>query len=49
MTKREIIEKIEALNEWEALMEEARTEAEAIKDSLKAEMIEREISSIKQI
>ena len=46
MTKREIVEKIEALNEWEALMEEARTEAEAIKDSLKAEMIERETEEL---
>ncbi|MBR6529669.1 MAG: hypothetical protein IKT62_06490 [Firmicutes bacterium] len=46
MTKKEIVEKIEALNEWEALMEEARTEAEAIKDSLKAEMIERETEEL---
>lgn len=46
MTKREIVEKIEALNEWEALMEEARTEAEAIKDSLKAEMLERETEEL---
>ena len=42
MTKAEMIEKIEALNEWEALMEEAKAEAEAIRDSLKAEMLERE-------
>lgn len=39
MTKAEIITKIETLNEWEALMEEAKTEAEAIRDSLKAEML----------
>lgn len=39
MTKAEIITKIEALNEWETLMEEAKTEAEAIRDSLKAEML----------
>ena len=38
MSKNELISKIEALNEWEALMEEARAEAEAIRDSIKAEM-----------
>ena len=42
MTRNEIITKIEALNEWEALMEEAKAEADAIRDSLKAEMMERE-------
>ena len=41
MTKAEMIERIEALNEWEALMEEAKAEADAIRDSLKAEMMER--------
>ena len=40
MTKTEIITKIEALTEWENLMEEAKNEAEAIRDSLKAEMLE---------
>ena len=39
MSKNEIISKIEALNEWEALMEEARAEAEALRDSIKAEMM----------
>ena len=29
MSKNELIAKIEALNEWEALMEEAKAEAEA--------------------
>ena len=38
MTKNEIITKIEALNEWEALMEEAKAEVEALRDSIKAEM-----------
>ena len=46
MTKAEMIEKIEALNEWEALMEEAKAEAEAIRDSLKAEMLERETEEL---
>lgn len=40
MTKSEIITKIEALNEWETLMDEARLEAEAIRDTLKSEMLE---------
>ena len=31
MTKAEMIAKIEALNEWEALMEEAKAEADAIR------------------
>ena len=46
MTKAEMIEKIEALYEWEALMEEAKAEAEAIRDSLKAEMLERETEEL---
>ncbi len=41
MSRNELISRIEALNEWEALMEEARAEAEAIRDSIKAEMMER--------
>lgn len=40
MNKNELISKIEALNEWEALLEEAKAEAEAIRDSIKAEMLE---------
>ena len=40
MTKAELIEKIKALNEWEALMEEAKAEADAIRDSIKQEMLE---------
>ena len=41
MATNELLKKIEALNEWEALMEEARAEAEAIRDSIKQEMLER--------
>ena len=41
MTNNEIITKIEALNEWEALLEEAKAEAEAIRDELTAEMLQR--------
>ena len=44
MSKNELVAKIEALNEWEALMEEAR--AEAIRDSIKAEMMEREVEEL---
>lgn len=41
MTRNEIITKIEALNEWEELLEEAKSEVEALRDSIKAEMMER--------
>lgn len=46
MSKNELISKIEALNEWEALIEEARAEAEAIRDSIKAEMMERDTEEL---
>ena len=38
MTKKEIIAQIELMNEWERVIEEAKAEVEAIKDSIKAEM-----------
>ena len=41
MTTNELLNKIEALNEWEQLMEEAKAEAEALRDSIKQEMLER--------
>ena len=40
MTRTEIISKIEALTEWETIIEEAKAEAEALRDSIKAEMLE---------
>ena len=46
MTKNEIITKIESLNEWEALMEEAKAEVEALRDSIKAEMLERDTEEL---
>lgn len=46
MTKAELITKIEALNEWEELMEQAKAEAEAIRDSIKEEMLERETEEL---
>lgn len=39
MASNEIIKKIEELNDLEALIEEAKAEAEAIKDDIKAEMM----------
>ena len=41
MSTNELVAKIKALNEWETLMEEAKAEADAIRDSIKAEMVER--------
>lgn len=41
MANNELLNKIEALNEWEALMEDAKAEIEAIRDSLKQEMLTR--------
>ena len=46
MSQNEMISKIEALTEWEALMEEARCEAESIRDSIKAEVMERGIEEM---
>ena len=46
MSRNELVAKIEALNEWEALMEEAKAEAEAIRDSLKAELAERGVEEL---
>lgn len=42
MSRNELITKIEALQEWEAIMEEAKAEAEAIRDSIKQEMLEQD-------
>ena len=39
MSKNELVSKIESLNEWEAVIAEAQAEAEAIRDSIKAEML----------
>ena len=46
MSKNELVAKIEALNAWEALMEDAKAEAEAIRDSIKQEMMERETEEL---
>ena len=46
MSKNEMISKIEALREWEALMEEAKAEAEAIRDELKQSMIAADVEEM---
>ena len=46
MSRNELVAKIEALNEWEAVIEEAKAEDEAIRDSIKAEMMERDTEEL---
>ena len=46
MSRNELIAKIEALNEWEQLMEEAKAQAEAIKESLKDELLESNVEEL---
>ena len=46
MSNNELLNKIEALNEWEALMEEARAEAEAIRDEIKQHMLASETEEL---
>ena len=46
MSRNELVAKIEALNEWEAVIEEAKAEAEAIRDAIKAEMMERDTEEL---
>lgn len=46
MTKMELEARVEELNNWTQIIEEAQAEAEAIKDSLKAEMMEREVEEL---
>ena len=41
MSQNEIVAKIEQLKEWEAILEEAQSEVEALRDSIKAAMLER--------
>ena len=40
MSRNELITKIEQLKEWEAILEEAQAEAEALRDCIKAQMLE---------
>ena len=46
MSRNELIAKIEALTEWETVIDEAKAEAEAIRDSIKAEMMERDTEEL---
>lgn len=46
MSSIEISEKIKALKEWEEVIAEAQAEAEAIKDSIKAEMSARQVEEL---
>ena len=41
MSTLELSSKIEALKEWESVIDEAQAEAEAIRDEIKAEMLKR--------
>ena len=46
MSTNEIVSKIEALKEWEALAEEAAAEIESLKDAIKAEMTARGVEEL---
>ena len=46
MTNNEMIKKIEALNELEAILEEAKAEVEAIRDEIKADMTEKDLEEL---
>ncbi len=46
MATNEMLNQINALIEWENLMEEARAEAEAIRDTLKQEMLARDTEEL---
>lgn len=46
MTNSELIKKIEALNEWETILEEAKNEVEAIRDEIKADMTEKDLEEL---
>ena len=41
MSHNEIVSKIEQLKEWEAILEEAQAEVEALRDCIKEQMLER--------
>ena len=46
MSQNEMISKIEQLKEWEAILEEAQAEVEALKDSIKNEMLEKDTEEL---
>ena len=46
MSKIELLAKIELLNKYEAMMEELKTEADNVRNSIKAEMEAREVEEL---
>ena len=46
MSRNELVAKLAALNEGENIIEEAKAESEAIRDSIKAEMLERDTEEL---
>lgn len=46
MSKIELLAKIELLNKYEAMMEEIKTEADSIRNTIKAEMEAREVEEL---
>ena len=46
MSKTDLVKKIEAITELEQLIEEAKAEAEALKDEIKAEMLKQETEEL---
>ena len=46
MSRNELITKIEQLKVWEAILEEAQAEAEALRDSIKAQMLEEDTEEL---
>ena len=46
MSTNEIISKIDALREWESLIANAQEEADALRDSIKAEMEQRDLEEL---
>lgn len=46
MSINDLEQRVERMQEWEALAEEARAEAEALRDEIKAEMLERDTEEL---
>lgn len=46
MSVNELERKISKMQEWESLAEEAKAEAEALRDEIKAEMLERDTEEL---
>jgi predicted phage-related endonuclease len=46
MSTNEIISKIEAMREWESLIANAQEEADTLRDSIKAEMEQRDLEEL---